>query len=187
MAQNRLIFCLPSAEARLHFLTRKHITPPSLLLPSRGKGKSARPKKIKKDSRIQEMKDYVKRTEMRKLMMSAAMKAAKRGEPLDPEMLNPARKRAPSTLSYEEKDKRVLLTKEWSRYQMQKELKRSQLLRGMVKSREEALKELEKVSSSLYFKALELNPVLFPLEFKAPSETPSIPSYIPPDPEDELK
>ena len=39
------------------------------------------------------MKDYIKGLELEKQAEEAVMKVAKQGEPLDPEMLNPARKR----------------------------------------------------------------------------------------------
>lgn len=145
---------------------------------------SQKSKKPKKDQRAQDMKDFVKRMEMQKLTQSAALKAAKRGDPLDPEMLNPARKRAPPTLTHQERDRRFLLCKDWSRHQMQQERQRRQLLGGMLKSRQNALRELCKVSPELYCKAVELNPELFPFEWKGPTETPPIPTYTPPDPDE---
>lgn len=184
MAQNRLIFCLTRADSRLVSLPIKHQVSPSLVIPFRSKGKATKQKKAKKDLRAQEMKDYAKRMEMQKLMQNAALKAAKKGEPLDIEMLNPARKRAPPTLTYEEKDRRFLLSKEWARFQMSKEIQQRQLLGGMVKSRAKALNELKKVAPMLYCKALELNPDLFPFECKGPTETPPMADYVPPDPED---
>ena len=39
------------------------------------------------------MKEQMKRLELEKQAQEAVMKVAKQGEPLDPEMLNPARKR----------------------------------------------------------------------------------------------
>lgn len=45
------------------------------------------------------MKEYLKALELRKQAEEAIMKVAKRGEPLDPEMLNPARKRDPYQVS----------------------------------------------------------------------------------------
>ena len=85
MAQNRLVFCLPNAESRLSLLTGRCLTPPWLVIPSRSKGKSVsqKSKKVKKDQGAQDLKDFVKRMEMQKLMQSAALKAAKKGDPLD--------------------------------------------------------------------------------------------------------
>ena len=186
MAQHRLLFCL---DSRLGSSTGRCLTPPSLLIPSRNKGKSvttkSSSKKTKKDQRAQEMKDYVKRMEMQKLMVDSAMKAAKKGDPLDPEMLNPARKRPPPSLSHEERDRRFLLSKAWSRHQMERERERRSLLGGMVQSRDKALRELKRVSPELYHKSLELNTSLFPFEWKGPTETPPLLTYIPPDPEEE--
>lgn len=184
MAQKRLIFCLPCVGSHLHFLRESTLMPSSLLVPFRGKKQKAKKqKKMKKDPRLLEMKEYAQRMEVQKMMLSATMKAAKKGEPLDPEMLNPVRKRAPPTLPKEVKDQRFLLTKEWSRYQMQLEVQRRHFLQGVVQSREKALRELKRASSSLYAKALELNSELFPWECQGPTETPPIPSYTPPDPE----
>ena len=41
----------------------------------------------------EEMKDRMKRLELEKQLEEAVLKVAKQGEPMDPEMLNPARKR----------------------------------------------------------------------------------------------
>lgn len=184
MAHKRLIFCLPCAESHLHFLRKGSLVPSSLLVPFRGKKQKAKKqKKTKKDPRLLEMKEYAQRMEVQKMLLSATMKAAKKGEPLDPEMLNPIRKRPPPTLPKEMRDQRFLLAKEWSRYQMQLEVQRRHFLQGVVRSREKALRELKRASSSLYAKALELNSELFPWECQGPTETPPIPSYTPPDPE----
>lgn len=157
--------------------------PGSLLIPFRGKKSAKKQKKMKKDPRLVEMREYAKRTELKKILLSATLKAVKKGEPFEPEMLNPARKRPPSTLSKEVKDERFLLAKEWSRMQMRQHQEQLQLLRGIVQSRDKALKELKRVSSTLYFRSLELNTSLFPFECQGPTVTPPKPSYIPPDPE----
>lgn len=157
--------------------------PSSFLVPHRGKKTAKKLKKMKKDVRHYEMKEYIKKMEIQKLVQNAALKAAKKGEPFDPEMLNPARKRdAPST-SMEEQERRFLLVKEWSRYQMQREIQRRTLLRRMLQSREKALQELRKVSTALYTKSLMVNSDLFPLDIRGPTTTPPIPTYVPPDPE----
>ena len=65
------------------------------------------------------MRDHFKKLEMEKLLLEAAIKAAKKGEALDPEMLNPARKRQKVAISEEEKERRFLLVKEWSQYKME--------------------------------------------------------------------
>ena len=170
-------------DSRLSLLTGRKLMPSPLLVPLRGKKSAKKQKKVKKDLKLQEMKDFVKRREMQKLLESASLKAAVKGEPFDPEMLNPARKRPPPTLTSEERENRVLLYKEWTRHKMEENTKQMHLLRGMVKSREKALGELKSVSPTLHAKALELNPDLFPLECKGPTHTPPIPTYVPPDPE----
>ena len=137
--------------------------------------------KTKKELRREMMKEYMKRTEMEKLTQHIAMKAAKKGEPLDPEMLNPARKRPPLSVSEEEKERRFLLVKEWSRDRMEKHKRDLQFLQGVLRSREKALRELRKVSPRLYLQALELNPKLFPFERQGPTATLPIPSYQPPE------
>lgn len=180
MAHNRLVFCL---GMRSQLLTERKFLPGSLLIPFRGK-KSAKKQKKKKDLKAQEMRDFVKRRELQKLLESASLKAAVKGDPFDPEMLNPARKRPPPVLSVAERERRVLLYKEWSRYQMKENVQQMHLLSGMMKSREKALKALKQVSPALYLKAFELNSDLFPLECKGPTYTPPIPSYVPPDPEE---
>jgi len=178
-----LVSCFLSRAPSISFQMGKLQTASFLFIPTRSV-KGAKPKRPKKDLRLLEMKEYAKRLEMQKIMLAAATKAAKKGEPLDPEMLNPARKRPRPVLTLEEKDRRYLMMKEWSRYQMKKELERNQTLQHMLRSRQKALRELKKVSFTLYSRALELNPVLFPLECKGPTETPPISTYIPPDPED---
>lgn len=185
MSLGRLIVSLSSADVSIHFLNGGCRLSPPLLIPLRGKKTAKKVKKQKKDQQLIEKKEYMKQIELQKMMQSSALKAAKYGEPFDPEMINPVRKRQPSSLTPEEEERRFLLVKKWSRYKMQKDKEQQQLLYRMVQSREKALKELKDLSSSLYCKALQLNPKLFPLECKGPTATPPIPSYIPPDPEDE--
>ena len=43
----------------------------------------------------EEMRDRMKRLELEKQLEEAVLRIAKQGEPMDPEMLNPARKRPP--------------------------------------------------------------------------------------------
>lgn len=148
----------------------------------RGKKKQSK-QQAKKDAQKKLMKDFMKRQEVEKLMQSASLKAAKMGDPFDPEMLNPARKRPKTDVSSEEGVRRYLLTKEWSRYRMQKHKDDLKLINCMVASRDKALRELKKVSPSLYNKALELNPELFPFDCLGPTATPPIAGYTPPDPE----
>ena len=150
-----------------------------------GKKQAKKQKKSKKETQREMMKDYFKRIEIKKLKEAAALKAAKKGEPFDPEMLNPARKRQMVKNSDKEKERRVLLVKEWSRYRMEQHKLELDHLQSLMKSRDKALRELKKVSLPLYNQALELNPNLFPFECQAPTYTPPLPAYIPPDPDDD--
>ena len=187
MAQKRATaFCLSSLQngATLHPLGERLLMPSALLVPFRGKKKAAKKqKKTRKDPKMVEMKEYAKRMEIQKLMLAATLKAVKKGEPLDPEMLNPARKRIPPAHSREEVEQRSLLAKEWSRFCMERHKQELALLQGMLQSRDRAMAELRRASAYLYCRALQLNPDLFPLECQAPTVTPPNPSYVPPDPE----
>lgn len=184
MSRGRVIFCLPCADAaRFKLQTCRSLVPTPLLIPSRGKKSAKKQKKMKKDPKVVELREFAKRMETQKIMLSATLKAVKKGEPFDPEMLNPARKRPSATLPNEEKDRRFLLTKEWSRWQMKQHKEHLGLLRGMVQSRDKALRELKRVSPTLYFQALELNVGLFPFNCQGPTVTPPKQSYQPPDPE----
>ena len=190
MAQGRAVFCLPCTNsARLQVLLGKTSIPPfllastPLLVPIRGKKTAKKQKKMKKDPRAVEMKEFAKRMEMQKMMLSATLKAVKKGEPFDPEMLNPARKRPPPAIPKEEKDRRFLLAKEWSRWKVEQHKEQLALLGGMLQSRNKALRELKGVSSTLYLQALKTNTELFPLDCRGPTATPPKLSYVPPDPD----
>lgn len=167
-------------------LGHRMVAPPSsLLILSRGNKKQAKKQtKSKKEVQRELMRDHFKRLEMEKLLLEAAIKAAKKGEALDPEMLNPARKRQTVVVPEEEKERRFLLVKQWSRYRMEQHKQELQRLHSLKKSRKKALRELKKVSLPLYSQALELNPALFPYECRPLTYTPPIPSYTPPDPDD---
>ena len=92
----------------------------------------------------------MKRLELEKQLEEAVFKVAKQGEPMDPEMLNPARKRPlpkvhwnesfncvyewpyvynvcihPLQLTEDEREQEFLLVKEWSRYTMKKHIQAS--------------------------------------------------------------
>ena len=107
--------------------------------------------------------------------------------PTDPEsllnlaLLEPHRRREQHELSESEKEKRILLLKEWSRFKMQQHKEELQCLQELTRCREEALKELKKTSISLYQEAIKTDKNLFPLHFKGPPETPPIPGYVAPD------
>lgn len=184
MSRSKALFCLPCADAaRFQQLMCRSLVPTPLLIPFRGKKSAKKQKKMKKDPKAVELKEYAKRMEVQKVLLSATLKAAKKGEPFDPEMLNPARNRPSSTISKEEKDRRFLLTKEWSRWHMKQHTEHLAMLQGMTQSRDKALRELKRVSSTLYSQALELNTELFPFNCQGPTVTPPKQSYQPPEPE----
>ncbi len=164
-------------------IPRSSVSPSVSLVQIRTKSNQQKKVKNKKDMRREIMKEFVKKQELDKLMQTTSLKAAKMGEPFDPEMLNPARKRAPVEKSPEKKESEYLLIKEWSRYRMEEHKRDLQRLTDMVVSREKAMKELRKLSPLLYDRALELKEGLFPYECVGPTATPPIVHYVPPDPE----
>ena len=141
------------------------------------KQKATKSKNVKREV----MKEYLKQLELKQVTEEAALRAARHGEPLDPEVLNPARKRASVEVSPGEQDLRYLLVKEYSRYRMERHKKDLGLLQGMMAARRRALRELRKISLPLYCHALELSQDLFPFSHSGPTTTPPIPGYIPPD------
>lgn len=130
------------------------------------------------------MKDYMKRMELERQLKEATLKVARKGEPMDPEMLNPARKRQQAQLSEEEKERRLLLAKQWTRHKMAEHKTDLITLQGIMNSRAKALRELRKVSFSLYVQALDLRTNLFPFERVGPTATPPVPGYAPPELQD---
>lgn len=165
----------------------RRTVPGQLLAPSsspvqvRGKKQQKKQAKTKKDAKREMMKEYLKQLELKQVMEEASLRAAKHGEPLDPEMLNPARKRAPVSISSEERERRFLVVKEYSRYCMEKHKKDLALLQGMLQARRNALLELKKVSFPLYQQALELSHDLLPFTHTGPPTTPPILDYHPPE------
>lgn len=167
--------------------TLRRTVPGHVLAPSsypvqvRGKKQQKKPAKTKKDAKREMMKEYFKQLELKQVMEEASLRAAKHGEPLDPEMLNPARKRAPASISPEERERRFLVVKEYSRYCMEKHKKELALLQGILQARRKALLELKKISFPLYQQALELSQDLLPFTHTGPTTTPPIPNYQPPE------
>lgn len=181
MALNRLsLWCGSRVPWKTKSLAWGGILPTHLLILNRGK--KVQKKKSGKDSKA--FKDFVQKREVERLLKIACLNATKYGEPLDPEMLNPTRVRSPPNLSEEEKERRVLLIKEWQKTCMKKHMEEHQFLQEVMKTRKKALSELKKVSETLYSKALDLNPNLFPLDCRGPTETPPIPGYRPPEPDE---
>ena len=122
--------------------------------------------------------------------LSSLRKTAEVVPPIDPEsllnttLLEASRQRRPVELSPEEKERRTLLLKEWSRHKMQQHKEDLQRFQELERCREEALKELKKSSPLLYEAAIKVDANFFPIEFKGPTETPPIPDYLAPDMED---
>lgn len=81
----------------------------------------------------------------------------------------------------QEKERRVLLLKEWSKYRNQQQRNELRKLKDVIMSRELALRELKKVSPWHYEEAVKTDDSLFPLHLHGPTETPPIPGYIAPD------
>lgn len=186
MASLQWLYSLALGHHARNTLANRLTAPPaiSLLVLTRGSKKQAKKqKKTKKELQREMMRDHFKKIEMKKLKQEAALKAARKGEPLDPEMLNPARKRQKASISDEEKERRFLLVKEYSRYRMELHKLELQRLQNIMKCRQKALRELKKISLPLYKQTLELNPSMFPVEYQALTYTPPLPSYIPPDPD----
>ena len=111
----------------------------------------------------------------------AALKMAVIGEPLDPELLNPARKRNRPAVSKEEHVHRTFVMKQWTRELMAQHKKQLQQLQVMLNCRDKAMRELKKVSMSLYEQALEPEPTLLSFSSTGPTETPPLNNYIPPE------
>ena len=181
-----MAYLLGCAAVSRKLLATRFVVPPVAVgfVPNRGKKQAKKQKKTKKEIKKEMMKDMMMRRELEKMTQEAALKAAKKGEPLDPEMLNPIKKRPPLSISEKEREKRYLLVKEWSRFRMEKHKQELQLLHGLVQSREKALRELKKISLPLYTQALELNPKLFPFDQQGPTTTPPLPGYAPPELDD---
>ena len=150
--------------------------------PLQVRGKKQQKKKAAvKSGKREAMKEYVRQQELKQVREEAALRAARHGEPLDPEMLNPARKRPPAEVLEEERERRFLLVKEYSRYRMEQHKRELGLLQAAMAARRRALLELRKISLPLYLQALELTQDLFPFSHSGPTATPPIPGYIPPD------
>ena len=107
--------------------------------------------------------------------------------PVDPEafvdrsLFQAERRRELSKISEEEKERRILLLKEWSRYRNRQQREELRKLQEVISSRELALRELKKVSEWHYEEAIKTDEELFPLHLTGPTETPPVANYIAPD------
>jgi len=148
----------------------------------RGKSKQLLIQKAKmreRERELQKRKHLMEEAQKEKEF--AVAKMAVIGEPLDPELLNPVRKRKPPAVSEEEHVRRTLVMKQWTRELMAQHKKQLQQLQAMLKCRDKAMRELKKVSLSLYEQAMEPEPDLLTFSSKGPTETPPLNNYIPPE------
>ena len=99
----------------------------------------------------------------------------------DPTWFTEERQRPMTVLNEDKAEERILLQKEWSRYQMKKHTEELRIIRDKLKCREDAMRELKKESEFLYAEALKVDKDNFPLFFKGPMETPPVGDYQPPD------
>ena len=99
----------------------------------------------------------------------------------DPTWYNDNRKRELPNLTDVEQESRILLQKEWSRYQMSKHKSDLKMIRDKLKCRSDALYELKRESEFLYNECIKLDKDNFPLSLKGPMETPQMKDYQPPD------
>jgi large subunit ribosomal protein L40 len=144
------------------------------------------PKKKKKNP-LESRKKAVKEAQRVLQMRIAQIEASRpRMEENDPDLLRPERQRNQAALSDDEIEQRVLLTKDWSRYQMEKYKEDHRHLTELVACRRRALIELRKASETLYQKAIALDKNIFPFQRNGPTATPPDPNYEAPDAEDNV-
>ena len=145
------------------------------------------PKK-KKNNPLESRKKAVKEAQRILQMRVAQIEASRpRMEENDPDLLRPERQRKQVAISEDEIERRVLLTKDWSRYQMERYKEDHRHLTELVACRRRALIELRKASETLYEKAIALDKNVFPLQRNGPTATPPKPSYEAPDAEDNVR
>ena len=102
----------------------------------------------------------------------------------DPSLFESNRQRSAPKISPEVNEERVLLSKEWARHTMKSHREELHKLQVRAKSRQDALKELKKISIELFTEATKVNRTMFPLILNGPVETPAFKDYIPPDLDD---
>ncbi|KAG5840170.1 39S ribosomal protein L40, mitochondrial [Anguilla anguilla] len=91
------------------------------------------------------------------------------------------RVRTPPQLPFEERERRALLLKEWSRYKQSQHEAEMEAITQALEAQREALEELKLESEELYCAALKPDPLLLPLHQQGPSYTPPKHSYEPPE------
>ena len=113
------------------------------------------------------------------------MQIAFKGDALDPEALNPERKRPPTEYTQEELDRQAVLLKEWSTLKHKQAAKMYRELTALKNSRIRAMIELKKESPFHYYQALK-EELQLPIEIAPIPEFPPIEGYEPPEPHDQL-
>ena len=88
-----------------------------------------------------------------------------------------SRRRKVPDLTYEEREKRALLQKDWARHKFQEHVTETHLIQSLLKMQEKALQELRTESEDLYQEAIQADSNLFPFEVDGPVYTPPIPGY----------
>lgn len=107
--------------------------------------------------------------------------------PIDPEafvdraLLEPERLRQLPKISEKEKERRVLLLKEWSKCRNRQQRDELRRLQDIIESRDFALRELKRISPWHYEEAIKVDEGLFPLQLHGPTETPPVAGYVAPD------
>ena len=163
-------------------IAHSRILMPSLVIFARGKKAAKKQKRTKKDIQREQHREYLKKLEAEKAYKDAIIQVVRKGEPLDPEMLNPARKRERPRLSRQEEEARHSLVKEWSRFRIEQQKVEHIQLRKRLECRDKALRELKKLSRPLYLQAIQLRSDLFPFSPPCPTHTPPLANYEPPEP-----
>ncbi|GAA6227476.1 39S ribosomal protein L40, mitochondrial [Lates japonicus] len=91
------------------------------------------------------------------------------------------RERSTPSLSFEEKEGRALLLKEWSHYKREQHMAEVKAIELALEAQREALEELKLESEELYEAALKPDPLLFPFSHEGPVNTPPKTQYDAPD------
>ncbi|EDV24008.1 39S ribosomal protein L40, mitochondrial [Trichoplax sp. H2] len=157
------------------------------VIPIRGDGKKKKKSKVKNKLTQQQQQKAKLNSKLAKAAQQEQEEAKKRKKfvdpPVDSKWLKEDRKRNIQNNNPEEEERRILLLKEWSRYKMNQH--RSDLIKfqDIYKSRNQALLQLKVLSPSLYAKALQADPQLFPYQCNGPTFTPPIAGYDQPEAE----
>ena len=91
------------------------------------------------------------------------------------------RQRPQVELSFEEAERRALLSKKWSLYKQREHEMEREAIKSMLEAQQEALQELKLMSQELHEEAIKRDPSLFPFEREGPTYTPPISNYQPPE------